>query len=380
MFIRTDSHDSHSLISAYNNQDIVLFKKLIADGCNINCLTKTGDSLINLVIMNSNVIDSSLNKEFFDELLRNDVHLGRTCGNYSVLNLAIREQDDIYYMSELLKKNVPVDLVYERIVPLDPVNIAKKSKNNITSRRIYDVHPIIHTIATSNNEKIKLLLDYNPDLTVTSKTGATVMDSYISFVMDDENLELLKMLIKKGANLHQKGSKEHTLLHQIAQFSYSESLYDFFIENNFDINSRSKSGYTPLMTAASRDNTLGMKILIDRGADINMQNVHGRTASMLALNKVFYRINVLDFLIRSNADLSIVDNNGNNTIHYMVEKLNNKELNARIDCFINNKKLLLIKNSRGETPLDLLKQKENSKRIHAKLFKLSLKCEKNFVL
>jgi hypothetical protein len=56
----------------------------------------------------------------------------------------------------------------------------------------------------------------------------------------------------------------------------------YLLDNGADVNAKTKSGVTALITAAAKSHTEIVKLLLDNGADVNAKDKEGRTALMWA--------------------------------------------------------------------------------------------------
>ena len=84
------------------------------------------------------------------------------------------------------------------------------------------------------------------------------------------------------------------------------------IENNdIDINS-----YTPLIYASSWGNLDIVKLLIERGADINQVDKNGNGPLMPAI--YFKKLDVVELLIKKGADVNQVNKNGKTPLNYAI--------------------------------------------------------------
>jgi ankyrin repeat protein len=75
-------------------------------------------------------------------------------------------------------------------------------------------------------------------------------------------------------------------------------------------------GYTSLMGACLRGQTKVVKYLINKGADINLQNKNGETALMIASENMYSRKGkeILKFLIKKGAKLDLQNKEGNTAL------------------------------------------------------------------
>jgi len=85
-----------------------------------------------------------------------------------------------------------------------------------------------------------------------------------------------------------------------------------WIDEGGDVNIIDDQGWTLLTLAANNQSSLMIKYLLKNGADVNLQNNNGNTASILV--NTYYDIEIL---IDNGADLFIKNNQGKNTLDYL---------------------------------------------------------------
>jgi cytohesin len=128
----------------------------------------------------------------------------------------------------------------------------------------------------------------------------------------------------------------------------------FLIEAGADINAKDNQGNTPLNnfplyhdedSYEARIDTLSF--LIANGAEINNKNNKGYTILHSAVLKG--NIDFVRFLLQQGANINTVDNYGNTPLHTALEDAEMVELLLKYHPDI-------IKNSRGQTPLDVAEE------------------------
>ena len=89
---------------------------------------------------------------------------------------------------------------------------------------------------------------------------------------------------------------------------YRISEIKLLIESGANINMQDHNGETVLMHAGGNNRIESLQLLLDHGADINIQDNFGRTALMFAVGN--NRIEIVQLLIEYGADINIQDNDG----------------------------------------------------------------------
>ncbi|MCS6903929.1 MAG: ankyrin repeat domain-containing protein [Bacteroidia bacterium] len=151
-------------------------------------------------------------------------------------------------------------------------------------------------------------------------------------VYEEEDLE--EAAYKPGTDLYLN----------LQQYGYSE----------LNINSVSKKyKQTPLMKAASWGDEKAVLFLLERGADVNLQDKLGRTALHLAIWPAHKEI--VKLLIQKDPNLALQDNHGNTPLHVAVIRQNVEVVKLLID----KGAPLNIRNNHNQTPLDIAKKLKN---------------------
>jgi len=157
-----------------------------------------------------------------------------------------------------------------------------------------------------------------------------------------ETFKIVKLLIKKGANINAKTKKGNTPLHEAVEniILVSKNLPDpikkfpphlqkhfknqleilvdkepliveYLIENKVNVNAQNNQGNTPLHIACKRhlpENLKVVKRLIENGAEINAKNADGKTPLLMAGTLIGYpkiRFKIVKYLLENGADPNI---------------------------------------------------------------------------
>lgn len=96
-------------------------------------------------------------------------------------------------------------------------------------------------------------------------------------IQDFDTYEILKLLIKIGADVNIKNNYNSTALHVASTNRYDKNI-KLLLKAGAEINIKDKFGYTPLLLAVRRGNIYNTKLLLKAGADINIQNHDNKNA------------------------------------------------------------------------------------------------------
>ena len=98
------------------------------------------------------------------------------------------------------------------------------------------------------------------------------LNALLSFaVRQSDHPEVVDMLISKGASKNIKDPFDKgNLLHRAVEGNNTEVLTHLITIHKLDINAQNQHGYTPLQVAIRKENLEMMRVLIEKGADVNI--------------------------------------------------------------------------------------------------------------
>jgi len=146
------------------------------------------------------------------------------------------------------------------------------------------IYSAMHWAVISNQLVMaKYLLDEGAKIEGTDELGGYTP------LMETSMLEMVQLLVSRGANVNAKNKMNYTPLHK-AVFNFMgakpnekdcEKILNLLIDKGADLNSQDGNGITPLMGAVQK--TTPTKILVAKGAKPDIQNTNGETALMYAV-------------------------------------------------------------------------------------------------
>ena len=128
--------------------------------------------------------------------------------------------------------------------------------------------------------------------------------------------ETAELLLKKGANVNSTDSYGYSPLQVAASCKKVElSCIEQLLQKGADVNYKSKSnGFTSLHYATSSGSVDVVKLLLDKGADINALDNKGTTPLMLAVKN--NSLPIAKLLLERGADVNLRDKHKKNAMSY----------------------------------------------------------------
>jgi ankyrin repeat protein len=126
------------------------------------------------------------------------------------------------------------------------------------------------------------------------------------------NTELMNAAINGGADIHVVDGRGRTLLMVAA--TTNAATVQTLLSHKVEINSRDSAGNTALIEAAQFGCVECIRLLLNAGAEPNVQNNEGNTPLILALDHSYPRVEAVAALLRGRAKSDIVNKEGDNAL------------------------------------------------------------------
>ncbi|MEM2941789.1 MAG: ankyrin repeat domain-containing protein [Thermoproteota archaeon] len=156
-----------------------------------------------------------------------------------------------------------------------------------------------------------------------------------SDVDNDENLNKIKDLLKKGANPNASTELGSTPLHLAAGLDRRATI-DLLLEYGADMEAKNHKGQTPLHVAVIEGSSETVFTLLERGADPNAKDNFGKTPLHHAAEKTYNQPFLCEMLLRKDANPLEADNAGMTP------------LDIAVSCFLVKYGWTLVKESGGK--------------------------------
>lgn len=188
--------------------------------------------------------------------------------------------------------------------------------------------------------------------------------------------ELVRLLIRNGANVKAKELGNNTALHWASILGYRD-IADALISAGADINAKNDQGFSPLHDAVFNGQLDLVKFLIRSGIRLDQRDTENKTPLRLAFSRLNYessrannenRIRLFHYIITSllsaaadtvgitQQELAQTDIDGNTALHWAVRICSPTEVQALIRLGVAKDR----PNRKGQTPLQLAEISKNN--------------------
>lgn len=178
--------------------------------------------------------------------------------------------------------------------------------------------PLFRAVVRQHPEAVELLLAAGADTSLIPDGGA----SLVVYAAAGKSLSILESLLQHGCEVNGSIDGGPTALHHAANKCETGVNINVLLDAGADIEARTDEGVhhfyhdahdesqlTPLHVAALEGSSIStLYALVERGADINAQTAHGRTALHIACRLA--HCEDVEILLRSGADVSLKDSLG----------------------------------------------------------------------
>lgn len=195
----------------------------------------------------------------------------------------------------------------------------------------FESNTVLTKAVEGGKEKcVKLLLDAGADINLPNKEGRTPLMVLLRLFSgeDKHRIEILKMLLDRGAKLDVRDSKGDAALIYAVK-SRSALAVEMVLEKctKTDLDVQDNDGKTALMHAICNKQWTNAGKLLEKGASPNVQDNAGKTALMYAVEFDdisrawdYYGKEKIDILLDKGADVNIRDNAGKTVLTMTAER------------------------------------------------------------
>lgn len=283
----TDAFGMTSLMWASQVGDIEMTRKLIHMEVPLNAKNNDGENALHLAIKHRHEHIAVLLIEEKDLDVNAPVDEGHGTWNVTPLMLAT-ERGELNVVQKLLArdevgindKDSRGNSAVHRAAKIDDPRLMKAlgafPSNNLECPDEHGIPPLIKAVYWGNLSVVVALLDAGADVNICeSELGAK--GNALMRAADYDRVDVIHELIKRGIDWNAKDVLHRSAIHSAAINGSFRSLAVLLDLPQIDINLQDVNGNTPMHDAAGSFDSLALKLLLDKGAKIDVRNHRGKT-------------------------------------------------------------------------------------------------------
>ncbi|XP_048239677.1 uncharacterized protein LOC124137298 [Haliotis rufescens] len=288
-----------------------VFDLLLSKQADLSVVDNNGDSLLHLACAGGN------NSIVSQLVSPSNINTGGQHGLTPIMRAAVKGHQRVFDL--LVSKQADLSLVVnngESVLHLaceggnNSIVSQLVSPSNINTRRQNGLTPIMIAAVKGHQSVFDLLVSKQADLSLVDNDG----DSVLHLACEGGNKSIVSQLVSPS-NINTRGQNGLTPI-MIAAVKGHQSVFDLLVSKQADLSLVVNNGESVLHLACEGGNNSIVSQLVSP-SNINTRGQHGCPPIMIAAVKGHQR--VFDLLVSKQADLSLVDNNGDSLLHLACE-------------------------------------------------------------
>ncbi|ARF02627.1 SWPV1-008 [Shearwaterpox virus] len=295
-----------SVCYAVNNEDIETVKLFLEKGFNVNSKDEIDNTALHYAVLSNNNNITQLLVDYKADI--------KECDGYLLLHAVKANNIDIIKI--LLNNGINVNYVNDKGYTalhyavennkLDIVNLLLGKGANIEIvNECSFINNIIKFRFTNYYNMIELMLSYKANVN-------NIHDNYapLHLAIDEEDEEIIKLLIRYGADINIKNTyNDSSPLHHAVK-SVNKNILKILLDKGADVNSLNRYGCTPIYYAVCNNNIDVVNILLEYGADVNVIDLSGNTPLTVSGNNYIKKEIISHIVISKYLNKFIVESPG----------------------------------------------------------------------
>ena len=296
----------------------------------------------------------------------------KCCDEMAIVSLHALPEDYSEAIVEVLA------VKYESIRPVPSLAVAGPVKNieerietMLRPGKKFYKHP---SLVAATIVLLLALLTVPTALVLTARAETKAGASQLHQAAAAGDLEQVKSLISKGADINEKNKNGWTPLHT-ASWNGRKDVADALIAEGANVNDTDVSGQTPLHLAADFGNEFMSTLLLTKGANVNARDRRGNTPLHVAARK---RGKTTKVLIAKGAEVNARNDNGQTPLHLAAPRRKEDPRMIATSLLLANGADINAKDKLGSTPLYMAARNDRKDIVELLLSKGAIISEKSY--
>lgn len=342
------------LIGAAVNKNPDIIKYLISKGLDINARDNTSCTPLLVAATNSNLevfytlVQMGADIKAVDHDNNNVLLMASAYNeNYQIIPLLLQMGFSLDYRNDLgenaliaATKNRNPEIFQVLMLNSGAYSNKEIAKKYLNSADIYGNTLLMHAIKNNNVEIIKYLIDKGADVNEKDRYNKTVLIHAVSNITD---LNIIELLINAGANVNAEDICGFDVINYAAMKNTNPEIIKLLMNKGSNVKRIYNNGFTLAHYAATNPNSEIMQLLIDNGVDFDTKlgkeleflkplnyeiiydNDNSKYFTPLAIASLYGTLEVCEVLIKAGSRLEVKDRYGNTPL-MLSTKNNNPEV------------------------------------------------------
>jgi ankyrin repeat protein len=135
--------------------------------------------------------------------------------------------------------------------------------------------PLMHAAEMGNETIVNLMLQYGA---ATEVKELTLGSTALGLAVKNDRDAIVRLLLEYGAEVEAINNDGETPLHDAAIGGHLTVMEVLMVQGHANVDAQGSSGQTPLMNAAWKGEDEAVRMLVQKGADVKLKDVLGKTA------------------------------------------------------------------------------------------------------
>lgn len=227
------------------------------------------------------------------------------------LLIELNAQDNPDFIKAVLKGDV------KKVESMLNAGVSANSSSNGESALIHCAK--VNSSWSTSLSILKLLLKHGADM----NAWAIVEGTALTISITSGNIDFVKTLVENGVDVNFRHQYLVPAIFFAANSKHRNEILKILLENGADPNDRNSDSMTPLMLTSMTNNLDGCKILIEHGADVNVQRekkLGGEAPLFYAVQSGYF--DIVKLLCDNGANVKLKKSDGTSPIHSTVHNMN----------------------------------------------------------
>jgi putative CocE/NonD family hydrolase len=178
----------------------------------------------------------------------------------------------------------------------NPTEAERPSEEEFEPEPEKQVYPLHQAAADGDIEQVKLLISKGANVNAEDEEKKTPLH----YAAETGKMEVVKLLVEAGADIN-AGEGKWTVLHG-AVYEGRRDIAELLIQKGADVNIKDRNGHQPLFNAIWKKDLDTLKLLINKGANVNIEDRNGHQPLYNAVWKK--DLDIAKLLIAKGADVN----------------------------------------------------------------------------